>query len=159
MKHEVFRAALEATARVACCAALIGSVGCQPKQPVDTKAPAQVAETKTEIKPKAKAETEMPEAPQDPVKTIEESAKEQADPAFLACQEKITAHLKKTAQPDPNQPWPAELVQCCADQAQAVDSNPRLGILFEREACCHELNWQGSRSCTPWGPPMPPSMV
>ena len=159
MKHEVFRAALEATARVACCATLIGSVGCQPKQQVDTKpVDKQSVETKTEVKIESEAE-KTPERTEDPRAAMIEAAKQNADSDFLACQEKVAEQLKKTAQSDPNQVWPEEVVKCCDLQAQAVDGNPELGILFEREACCFALNWQGSRACTPWGPPMPPKMV
>lgn len=32
------------------------------------------------------------------------------------------------------------------------------GTLPERDVCCEALQWQGSFTCTPWGPPVPPAM-
>ena len=156
MKKDVFLAALEATARVACCAALVGGVGCQPKKVQQINTPAveeeKVEETREETPVEINKES-------DPLLNGMASAKKEASPTFIACQEKIDDFLKNTSQNDPNQEWPKDIVNCCAEQAKEVDASPDLEVLFHRPECCDVLNWRGSRACTPWGPPTPPKMV
>ena len=157
MNADVFRAALEATARVACCAALIGSVGCQPKKTQSADSTPTSNQETVEAKVEDKAEEKPPVVEE--VRDLRLEVMKKADASFLACQDKITEHLKNEKQADQNQKWPEDVVRCCDSQAKAVDADSELGLLFERDACCSVLNWQGSRACTPWGPPTPPKMV
>ena len=86
MKANVFRAALEATARVACCAAIIGSVGCQPKTTQ------QIDKTPTPEKEQTVKKSERPsieEVRRDPI----EEAKKKATSEFLACHDKVSEYL------------------------------------------------------------------
>ena len=86
---------------------------------------------------------------------------------------------------DPDHPTPAELT-CCPtviDSAIRNDGKPSTpselaccSALMNhndelwnagrsnqepkyRGACCQALNWQGSMTCTPWGPPVPPTFL
>ncbi|MFT7522076.1 MAG: hypothetical protein ACI9MC_004228 [Kiritimatiellia bacterium] len=49
---------------------------------------------------------------------------------------------------------------CCQVIAEHYDSQDLVGLeeWGERLECCELLNWSGSMACTPWGPPVPPSM-
>lgn len=57
--------------------------------------------------------------------------------------------------------------ECCQMTAEYYDdliwdsgtSNAELDPNWEyRDECCRLLDWTGSMTCTPWGPPTPPAM-
>ena len=65
-------------------------------------------------------------------------------------------------------PEPTDVTaECCQMIAEALDDqtdtagnwngNDSMNWPY-RDVCCELLEWQGSMTCTPWGPPMPPEM-
>jgi hypothetical protein len=129
MRSDIFMRALEATARVACCVSLLAS--CQ----------------KTDEKvndPTNNVSTQPTSTASDPL-TIDE------------CKEHTVAvYTSKTASPTDYTD------ECCQMVAKDWDKNDPTGGMsnwVERGECCGLLNWQGSMACTPWGPPVPPSML
>lgn len=54
----------------------------------------------------------------------------------------------------------AELKACCQTIADERDAAGNFGSDWaDRTHCCSLLEWQGSSTCTPWGPPVPPAMA
>jgi hypothetical protein len=88
--------------------------------------------------------------PVDPQRPTESEAR--------CCQETLTALL-----PAGTREVPPEALPCCrasaAWQDRALRGGPDAGIEFpQRDECCQALHWQGSLTCTPWGPPVPPTL-
>jgi hypothetical protein len=135
MNPNVFQEALMATARIACCAGLVGLVACQTKTDDSASDPdTAVADSQ----------------PEDQIVVPEE-------PTFDACMEAIDAGYS-----DPNFDT-SELLDCCLLTTEEVGydalyNDPQYADLNEN--CCEEIMTQGefSGACTPWGPPTPPSM-
>ena len=139
MKKEVFQAALAATARVACCAAL---VSCQkPVHTTDGSPPLMEHAAQKEEKP---AEQTIPKQPIVP-KTSE---------AFASCNQTIDNFVKNS--PSDEQSVPEEVIACCTLQLDEYEQRPDFFWKNQMD-CCAMLNWR-SRGCTPWGPPTPPHM-
>ena len=141
MNADIFQAALAATARVACCAAL---VSCQ-KPPITPENPSPQMEHAAQQEEKPVAEQQ----PQEP--KIPEASKE-----FIACNQTIQDFLK--IEPSSEQQAPEAVLACCDLQGYEVDQQRHLNW-EHRMACCDFLEWQGPKGCTPWGPPVPPHMV
>ena len=135
MTPKSFNAALKATARIACCAGLVGLVAC---------------------------ETKVEDSASDPDTALADSVPENQivvpeEPTFDACMEAIDAGY---ADPDFDT---SELLDCCLLTTETVGfealyNDPEYADLNEN--CCQEIVNQGefSAACTPWGPPTPPSM-
>lgn len=53
------------------------------------------------------------------------------------------------------------LLECCGVVARWYDLPENRAATWptsrDRDVCCGALGWQGSLTCTPWGPPVPPS--
>ena len=137
MNPNTFEKALRATARVACCAGIVGLTACLPKS--DSSDP----ETDTAL-----ADTAA--QPDTPIVVPEE-------PNFEECMEAIDAGYA-----DPNFDT-SVLLDCCLLATEEVGydalyNDPEYADLNEN--CCEEIASQGefSPTCTPWGPPTPPSM-
>jgi len=139
MNADIFQAALAATARVACCAAL---VSCQ--KPVNTPEAPPLMEhaSQQEEKPTVRP---IPEEPKRPDVSAE----------FTACDQTIQEFLK--IEPIDDQNPSKEVLACCSLQENEVNQNVNINWKHRMD-CCYFLNWQGSRACTPWGPPTPPHM-
>ena len=141
MDAHIFQSALQATARIACCAMLIS---CQ-KQNTPEQPP---------MKEHAQQE-------QDQVQPASTEPKSNHSAEYLACTEKIQAADKKSMENNtPPSEAGAEVLDCCnlqIDENAKLDNNP-----FEWENynfCCEAMSWQGSSACTPWGPPTPPAFA
>ena len=140
MNPKSFNEALKATARIACCAGLVGLVACQAK--VEDSA----SEPDTDH-----ADSQHEDShPEDEIVVPEE-------PTFDECMEVIDAGF---ADPEFDT---SELLDCCLLTTEEVGyvalyDDPQYADLNEN--CCGEIMNQGefSSACTPWGPPTPPSM-
>ena len=137
MKEDVFMNALAATARIACCASLVGIMACSEKS--DDSATAT-----TDTAPPA-AEPESP-ASIAPDEVNFDNCMEAIDNAF------VDAEVDH-----------APLLECCLLTTEEVGyedlyNNPDYAALNEN--CCSLIAEQGefSSACTPWGPPTPPAM-
>ena len=151
MDAHTFQAALQATARIACCAVLIS---CQ-KQATPESPPMQEHAQQEAAQPSVKEDTTPQRPPPSSQPTRELS------PEYLACNTLIK-EADKHSQENNTRPSEsgADVIDCCNLQIEEIttlDKNP-----FEWENhnfCCTAMNWQGSMACTPWGPPTPPAMV
>lgn len=138
MNPKIFNEALRATARVACCASLVGLVACQTKAE-DSATDASVSEPEAQV-----AE------PEDQIVVPE-------DPNFEECMTAIDAGFADESFDT------STLLDCCMLTTEEVGyeelyNNPDYASL--QENCCDEIMQQGefSSACTPWGPPTPPCM-
>ena len=137
MREEIFINALAATARIACCAGLVGVIACGEKA-TDT---AQSTDTATADTTDT-AETTQPLAPE--------------EVNFDNCLTAINdAFVDETVDHSP-------LLECCLLTTEQLGyeelydpSNAHV-----QENCCDLIAEQGefSSACTPWGPPTPPAM-
>jgi len=141
MNPKIFNEALQATARIACCAGLVGLVACQ------TKADDSASNTDTSVV--AEPEEQVAE-PENEIVVPEE-------PNFEECMTAIDAGFA-----DENFDT-STLLDCCMLTTEEVGymelyENPDYASL--QENCCEEIAQQGefSSACTPWGPPTPPCM-
>ena len=136
MNTKSFNEALRATARVACCAGLVGLVACESKS---TESSIDVDKDTAQVVPEEQQIT-VPE-----------------EPTFDACMEAIDAGFA-AADFDTS-----VLLECCLLATEQVGyenlhNDPQYADL--QENCCEEIATQNefSVACTPWGPPIPPSM-
>ncbi|MGH7282463.1 MAG: hypothetical protein ACRELY_13130 [Polyangiaceae bacterium] len=158
-REDAHREALRAAARLAFSAAVLG--GCSPATPTPTPAPTQVA-TIGNPPPSPPASMEPP-----PNATPEPSAS-QAPLDAAACDALVARTFPGVPTRVDPKTAPSGLVACCEDRAlERYDPN-----------CCSFLFSSGTiswktpngadrdiddrehrilRSCSPWGPPMPPS--
>ena len=141
MNTTTFHQALRATARIACCAGIVGLTACQTKLADSTAS----SDSDTAL-----ADTDSA-TPSDPPIVIPE------EPNFEECMAAIDAGYA-----DPNFDTTA-LLDCCLLTTEQVGfdalyNDPEYAELNEN--CCEEIATQGefSSACTPWGPPTPPSM-
>jgi hypothetical protein len=80
---------------------------------------------------------------------------------LAACRETTRAAFDDAQQLRPDHD--AEAVKACCDMiAKSIDAHlgeepDPISAWTERNACCSQLEWQGSTACTPWGPPAPPT--
>ena len=149
MNQNSFNEALKATARIACCAGIVGLTACQTK--VDDSASdldTEVADSQSEDNFADTGDTAS--QPEDQIVVPEE-------PTFDACMEAIDAGY---ADPEFDT---SVLLECCLLTTEEVGfeslyNDPQYADLNEN--CCEEIMTQGewSTACTPWGPPTPPSM-
>ena len=136
MNSDIFNKALKATARITCCAGLVGFVACESKS--------------TETSNDEEKDTAQV-LPEDQQITVPE------EPTFDECMEAIDAGF---ADPDFDT---SELLECCLLATDQVGydnlyNDPQYADL--QENCCEEIARQNefSPACTPWGPPTPPTM-
>ena len=146
MNPKIFNEALKATARIACCAGLVGLTAC-PKQPGDNTSDSS---TDTQSENNFADTGDTASQPEDQIVVPEE-------PTFDVCMEVIEAGF---ADPEFDT---SELLECCLLTTEEVGfealyNDPQYADLNEN--CCEEIMSQGewSTACTPWGPPTPPSM-
>ena len=132
MNAHIFNKALQATARVACCAGLVSIVGCETKSS-DTE------------KDTAQTDSEGPEI------VVPE------DPTFDQCLEAISAGFAAT---DFDTSELLECCLLATDEVgyDSLHNDPQYADL--KENCCAQIAAQNefSPACTPWGPPTPPTM-
>ena len=151
MKQQTFHAALQATARIACCAVLIS---CQKQNPVQEQVKPPMQEHAQQ-----QAEKPAPKVEKDPIQ--EDRPREVVfSDEFNACNEPIAkaeqAELQKQERLDASQ----DVKDCCLLQSKEVDTKSPDPFAWKyREYCCPVLEWQGSMACTPWGPPTPPAFA
>ena len=144
MSPDIFQKALLATARVACCAALLS---CTAR----TEAPPKTSDTAS---PPA-TEAKTPELTLKPLETAPVSAPVSApstEPSLASCQAHVQGVFvaKTTPQSDLTK-------ECCQQVARSIPFD-QTSSWAERDECCSLLGWNGSMACTPWGPPTPPAM-
>ena len=149
MSPETFDRALSATARIACCVSLF-SVACGP--------------VKKESETSSNSDTNPASEPTEPSDTIEPSDTTEPDSAMTLeeCEAEVETVFSQTM------PEPTDVTaECCQMIAEHLDDqtdtagnwNGNASMTWPyREVCCELLEWQGSMTCTPWGPPMPPEM-
>lgn len=142
MNPKIFNEALRATARIACCAGLVGMVACQSK--ADDSATTDDTSTVT----------------QDDTSTVAEPENQITVPEEANFEECMVAIDAGFADPDFDT---STLLECCMLTTEQVGyedlyNNPDYASLNEN--CCAEISEQGefSSACTPWGPPTPPCM-
>jgi|TARA_B110000037_G_C16986423_1_gene451229 hypothetical protein len=149
MNSNTFNEALKATARIACCAGLVGLVACQTKVD-DSVSDSNTTPTDTQSEDNFADTGDTASQPEDQIIVPEE-------PTFDVCMEVIEAGF---ADPEFDT---SELLDCCILTTEEVGfeslyNDPQYADLNEN--CCEEIMNQGewSSACTPWGPPTPPSM-
>ena len=152
MNEKTLNAALEATARIACCTALLGAFACKPKQ----APPANVTPQPTEAASEAPAKTAAPAKADAPVSAAETPANPgpltpRLPDNFAECKTDLDAVFARGSEVKATD----KTKECCDQYAQFLDSQNMTAGDY-REDCCSLLNWQGSMACTPWGPPVPP---
>ena len=147
MKPTTFNQALRATARIACCAAIVGLTACDTKvydcDDPDVNCDSSRTDTLTDTgdtDSQSDNEIFVPE-----------------EPNFEECMDAIDAGY---ADPEFDT---SVLLDCCLLTTEQVGfdalyNDPEYAELNEN--CCSEIANQGefSAACTPWGPPTPPSM-
>jgi len=149
MNPKSYNEALRATARIACCAGLVGLVACQTEVDDSASDPDMtLADTQSEDQIADTGDTAS--QPEDQIIVPEE-------PTFDVCMEVIDLGF---AEPEFDT---SELLECCLLTTEQVGfaslyNDPQYADLNEN--CCTEIMNQGefSSACTPWGPPTPPSM-
>lgn len=148
MSPDTFREALLATARVACCAALLQ--GC-------TASTATTATEPTKPEP-AKSEDASVVLPSGAL-PAKEGRLAQCRTVVAAEMARVKAQSKDPdADPaDGKTTASASVKECCQTLAEAIEPT-EIGNWKERTYCCRQLEWRGSVACTPWGPPVPPAM-
>lgn len=149
MRPETHRRALAATAKIACTAALVGCAGDRP--PPHPATPSEVRPPAIEPAAVDVPETSAPlvsSAPPPPAQDLE------------ACRQSVADAFPDGGTQRNPADVPDRLKQCCARIAAAEDAPETFGQGWkERNACCSALDWSGSITCTPWGPPMPPAFL
>ena len=146
MDANTFHAALQATARIACCAVLIS---CQKQATPTPEAPPMKEHSQQEKENK----NLRPPLPAEPPTSYSE--------AYLACNTLIKAADKKSqeANTPPAETTP-DVLDCCSLQIEEISTLDQNPFKWENHNfCCSAMNWQGSSACTPWGPPTPPAMA
>ena len=147
MNFDTFIATLESTARIACCAGLVGSISCQTNKKNNTEVPP--IEKETEQKTNQSTNT----VEKSNIPTINPKKKTEA---FLKCDATISQFFKTKESVPPTKEIPKEVMDCCQLQENHIQS---MAVEWSnRFPCCTAFNWSGSAACTPWGPPMPPSI-
>ena len=181
MDQNTFQMALISTARVACCATLLGLSACRDgavdKQDIETNP--DVSEDTGEIEQDDTANTDTEETEDTSVSdsgeedtaedtsvledtavdpdeedTAEESDVLFEDEALQECAEHIDDTFSSNVQTT------TETVDCCVEVTEAIGYVDLFEYEFQTE-CCDLIaqNNAFSSACTPWGPPVPPSMV
>ena len=146
MDAQTFQAALQATARIACCAVFIS---CQ-KQTQPTPDPPPMQEHAQQEQEKT-----TPQLPPSTEPATGFSAE------YLACTTAIKEADKKSIESNtpPSRSNP-DILDCCNLQIDELNTLQKDPFAWEnRNFCCEAMNWQGSMACTPWGPPTPPSLA
>jgi hypothetical protein len=139
MSPEIFRKALLATARVACCSALLS---CTPR--TEEKKPEGAAPQPTVAAPLTPPPESRPASASVP-------ASVPADP-LEACRTHVHAvFVLKSEAASPR------TTECCTKVADSIGVGGT-GTWRERSQCCELLGWSGPAACMPWGPPRPPRM-
>ena len=156
MNADIFQAALSATARIACCAVL---VSCQKTPETPTPPMKEHAEQQAE-QPTEKQQTAPKETATKKSETVEASNQPKTE-----CDPMIEEYFQ-ARQGDPSVEVSEELDKCCVDLLsdikKKIEAQPRgefeplPNILHDD--CCMITNYR-TAGCTPWGPPMPPTLV
>ena len=145
MKASIFNEALLATARIACCAGFVGTIGCIEKtEDADTSSDADTNSTDdttdTTDTTDTQTQVEVPEVPN-----------------YEECMEAIDAGFATEGFDT------SSLVDCCLLTTEQVGyedlhNNPEYAELNQN--CCDLIAQSNefSSACTPWGPPTPPAM-
>ena len=143
MTPETFEHALNATARIACCVSLM-SVACGPvkkdsntnssSEPTDTTVATDTTDTNDTDSSMSLEECEAE------VETVFSQSMPEPTDVTAECCQMIAENLDEQT-----------------DTAGNWNGNASMTWPY-REVCCELLEWQGSMTCTPWGPPMPPEM-
>ena len=143
MQRHTFQGALEATMRVACCTALIGTVGCKPKAASVSVQEKAVQQNGGESSVARGSETEQ----------AGELASEFPD-GFDRCKAAFEEFFGAEPVAEPTE----EIAECCDTYiAHNNDFGLRMDAAYRYE-CCSLENWTEGVFCTPWGPPTPPRM-
>lgn len=163
MNRNSFERALAATARVACCSALIGATACKPKPTAPASSaeiPAQPAEPPSTNQPEETSTT--PSSPELSSVEPEISQLRVPNPApfpadFEDCASELRTAIEgwKEAQ---EREVSKEVKDCCDRYTAHLDDIGSMEGEFRYE-CCDVQNWRDTRACTPWGPPVPPRMA
>ena len=162
MNADIFQAALSATARIACCAVL---VSCQ-KTPENPTPPMQEHADQQAEKPSENQQTAPKEmAEKDKADTKKSEIVEAPAPMNTECDPMIEQYFQ-ARQKDPSVEVSKELEKCCVDLLsdikKKIEAQPRgefeplPNILHDD--CCMITDYRRP-GCTPWGPPMPPTLV
>ena len=148
MNPSTFEKALRATARIACCAGIVGLTACETK--LASNGPD--ADTSSADTAFADADTAVADTAQPDNEIVVPD-----EPNFAECMDAIDAGY---ADPEFDT---SVLLDCCLLATEQVGfdalyNDPEYADLNEN--CCSEIANQGefSAACTPWGPPTPPSM-
>lgn len=115
----------------------------------------RAAETVREPKVDAAAEQPLVDASVDAVADV------QAAPDATLDVESCLTRVQDALDADAAIRADADVLACCSLLAQKNDerwqnSEADLWTAEQRSHCCSALDWNGSMSCTPWGPPAPP---
>ena len=140
MNTKIFQEALQATARIACCASLVSIVACQTQNEDTASTDTDISATVDSAEPSIEEQITIPDPPN-------------FDDCMIAIDEGFSNENFDTS----------ELLDCCLLTTEEVGfddlyNNPEFTNL--QEDCCAEIAQQGewSTACTPWGPPTPPCM-
>jgi hypothetical protein len=159
MSPEVHRAALRAAAKLALSAAFIGCGAAETGElaeaqagPDDSASSDETASDELRAKKKKAKKSACVQTycrAEHPTRSEEQCCKAEVAAASFPTTPAST--------PGPDTRVDALTRGCCAVLAQAAD---KAGTWDwpERGECCAALGWQGSATCTPWGPPVPPAM-
>ena len=135
-----------ATAKIACCSVLLGSISCKTKtSPNEATPPAndqQNTATQPEepIGPILEIEGEMPAFPDD----------------FGECRTELSRAFP--TDPDAKADVTDATENCCTIYVEHLNQYRAMSGEYRMD-CCTVLNWQAGPACTPWGPPTPPRMA
>ncbi|MFT4974757.1 MAG: hypothetical protein ACI8S6_000640 [Myxococcota bacterium] len=131
MRDDVFSRALLATARIACCAALLACDGDGPS--CDTSTTTDTATSSYDTC----EETDLTDRDTCEEIVAEDFSGGEVDDDTAACCQTIAEHIDVE-----------------------LESGEKTDLNWEaRGDCCELLDWTGSMACTPWGPPRPPSLA
>jgi hypothetical protein len=134
MKQKSFEKALVATARVACCSILFGTISCKPKTTPNEATPPLNDNTNVNTDD---TDTKVEEVAQYPA-GFDECVSE-----FETVFEQLPLNLTD------------KVMDCCNQYIEYLEENNT--IAEYKVDCCEVTNFT-STACTPWGPPTPPKM-
>jgi hypothetical protein len=160
MRPEIQRAALRAAARLALSATVFGCASSEGGR-AGTGSSSAADETDTTTSPAAPTGARFGTTDAGLPNTGVCGGSETCDDERVDC----CAEVVSCNAPDAGDTtWPpvaaAPVVECCGVLERWHDANWDAGG-FEwpnRDFCCAVTGWEGSRTCTPWGPPVPPAM-
>ncbi len=143
MRHDVHLAALGAAARVACSVALLEGCG---------GTTAELAEPIQPATDYASSEAELAGGTRRSATGTAPSPCHDAGAPRASCESVLASTFGDAGWPEPGSAYPPEVGACCKELGADADYDSPF-----HWPCCAALNWEGM-ACTPWGPPVPPSM-